>query len=300
MMKLGCCSTICGEINSPMFDTIEQTNANVDAKSSVANDDGDKSNASRLDVVRMLSPTPRLPLFSAKLFILAWIISTMALSISNSTHHSFWLAYLTHWGITCTAAYMVMSVISFVYLAKRPPVNQGTLEGGVGLLVKSTWALCAISIPSELMITILFWVLEFDGTVRYVSVMVHGGAYILLMIDAFILSRIPLRMRQFILSEMLAILYILWTVVHAYSGLGNPYVDTDEDKTDDAIYSTLAWKNNTTTAAIVSLGVVFIANPIIFLFCRALSRILPRRLCEVSDEQRSAKLHDEEEAVVVY
>jgi hypothetical protein len=61
-----------------MFDTIEQTNANVDAKSSVANDDdGDKSNASRLDVVRMLSPTPRLPLFSAKLFILAWIISTM-------------------------------------------------------------------------------------------------------------------------------------------------------------------------------------------------------------------------------
>jgi hypothetical protein len=55
---------------------------------------------------------------------------------------------------------MVMSVISFVYLAKRPPVNQGTLEGGVGLLVKSTWALCAISIPSELMITILFWVLS--------------------------------------------------------------------------------------------------------------------------------------------
>ena len=130
--------------------------------------------------------------------------------------------------------------------------------------------------------------------------MVHGGAYILLMIDAFILSRIPLRMRQFILSEMLAILYVLWTVVHAYSGLGNPYVDTDEDKTDDAIYSTLAWKNNTTTAAIVSLGVVFIANPVIFLFCRALSRILPRRLCEVSDDQGSTQLHDEEEAVVVY
>lgn len=140
----------------------------------------------------------------------------------------------------------------------------------------------------------------FDGTVRYVSVMVHGGAAILIMIDAFILSRIPLRMKQFILSELFAILYILWTVVHAYSGLGNPYVDTDEDKTDDAIYSTLAWKNNTTTAAIVSLGVVFIANPVIFLFCRALSRILPRRLCEVSDEQGSAKLHDDEEAVVVY
>lgn len=296
-MKSGCCSTICGEINSPMFDIAEQTNANIDDKSPLANDDDDdKSNASRLDVVAMLSPTPRLPILSAKVFMLAWIVSTMALSIKNSTHHSFWLAYLTHWGITFTAAYMLMSVISFVYLAKRPPENQG----GVGLLVKITWALCATAIPMELMITILFWILEFDGTVRYVSVMVHGGAAILIMIDAFILSRIPLRMKQFILSELFAILYILWTVVHAYSGLGNPYVDTDEDKTDDAIYSTLAWKNNTTTAAIVSLGVVFIANPVIFLFCRALSRILPRRLCEVSDEQGSAKLHDDEEAVVVY
>ena len=77
MMKPGCCSTICGEINSPMFDTVEQTNANADAKSSLANDD-DKSNASaRLDVVRMLSPTPRLPILSAKVFMLAWIVSTM-------------------------------------------------------------------------------------------------------------------------------------------------------------------------------------------------------------------------------
>jgi len=147
-----------------MFDTTEQTNANVDAKSSLAianDDDDDKSNSSRLDVVRMLSPTPRLPFISAKVFMLAWIVSTMALSISNSTHHSFWLAYLTHWGITFTVAYMTMSVISFVYLARRPPVNQG----GVELLVKITWALCAIAIPSEFMITILFWVLGL--TVQY-------------------------------------------------------------------------------------------------------------------------------------
>jgi len=63
-----------------MFDTTEQTNANVDAKSSLAianDDDDDKSNSSRLDVVRMLSPTPRLPFISAKVFMLAWIVSTM-------------------------------------------------------------------------------------------------------------------------------------------------------------------------------------------------------------------------------
>jgi len=62
-----------------MFDTVEQTNANADAKASLANgDDGDKSNLSaRLDVVAMLSPTPRLPILSAKVFMLAWIVSTM-------------------------------------------------------------------------------------------------------------------------------------------------------------------------------------------------------------------------------
>jgi len=61
-----------------MFDIAEQTNANIDDKSPLANDDDDdKSNASRLDVVAMLSPTPRLPILSAKVFMLAWIVSTM-------------------------------------------------------------------------------------------------------------------------------------------------------------------------------------------------------------------------------
>ena len=88
------------------------------------------------------------------------------------------------------------------------------------------------------MITILLWVLELDGTVEYVSVMVHGGGMVLIIIDGFLLGHLPLRMKQFILSEMFSFLYILWSVIHAFSGIGNPYAD-DGTQSDDAIYDSL-------------------------------------------------------------
>ena len=105
--------------------------------------------------------------------------------------------------------------------------------------------------------------------------MVHGGSMILMAIDGFLLSRIPIRMKQFILFESLAVLYISWSgeflgcwnvllicpmpyadslllmvlvfahtihlhikVIHAYSDIGNPYVP--EEQSDDAIYATVS------------------------------------------------------------
>ena len=127
-------------------------------------------------------------------------------------------------------------------------------------------ALFAIALPVEIMITILFWVLEFDGEVKYISVMVHGGGMALIVIDGFLLSRIPLRMKQFLLFQTFTILYLIWNVVHAYSGIGNPYND-GESQDDDAIYASLAWKNNTMGAAILSAGIVCVANPVLFLLC---------------------------------
>ena len=143
----------------------------------------------------------------------------------------------------------------------------------------------AIAVPAEVMITILYWVLEFDGTVEYVSVMVHGGGMVLIIIDGFFLSRLPLRMKQFILSEMFSFLYVLWNVIHGFSGIGNPYAD-DGTQSDDAIYDSLAWKNNNKSAMILSVGILLVGNPIIFLLCRAVSRLPPRRLCGEGEGQQ--------------
>lgn len=281
-MTRTCCATVRGEFKGPMFDLVEQSaSAPTEEDEAGVNlvDDTPRS----LDIVKTFSPHPRVPYIGVKISLAAWIVSVMPMSIMSTTYPSFWLAYVTHWGLVITTAYIILSALSAVYLAIRPPANPNELKGGVGVLIKSTWALFAIALPAEIVITILFWTLEYDADdgVAYVSVMVHGIAMVLIMIDGFVLSRIPLRMWQFILFETFAALYFLWNVIHAYSGIGNPYADGDTPtEDDDAIYGSIAWKNNTTAAVILVLGVLFAANPIIFMVCRTLSRLLPRRLCE--------------------
>ena len=282
-MTRNCCAAVRGEFKGPMFDLLEQS-ASAPTREDEAGVNVVDTTSRSLDIVKTFSPHPRVPYIGVKIiFIEAWIVSVMPMSITSYTYPSFWLAYGTNWGLVVTTAYIILSSLSAVYLVINPPANPDELKGGVGVLIKSTWALFAIALPAEIVITILFWTLEFDADdgVAYLSLMVHGIAMILIMIDGFVLSRIPLRMKQFILFELFTALYFLWNVIHAYSGIGNPYADGDTPtEDDDAIYGSIAWKNNTTAAVILVLGVLFAANPIIFMVCRTLSRLLPRRLCE--------------------
>ncbi|KAL3774702.1 hypothetical protein ACHAW5_003774 [Stephanodiscus triporus] len=283
-----CCAAVRGEFKGPMFDLVEHsasapmTAEEVDATSPVSVVD---NTPRRMDIVKSFSPHPCILHIGVKISLAAWIVSAMAMSIQDYTYQSFWLAYLTNWVIVVCSAYAILSAVSAVYLAIRPPASSAELEVGAGILIKSTWALLAIAAPAQVVVTILYWTLLFDADddVTYVKLMLHGIVMVLIMIDGFILSRIPLRMKQFILFESFAIVYVLWTVVHAYSGIGNPYADGETPtQDDDAIYSSLAWKNNTAGAAILSVIVLIVANPIIFMMCRALSRLLPRQLCEAN------------------
>ncbi|KAL3759861.1 hypothetical protein ACHAWU_007605 [Discostella pseudostelligera] len=226
-----------------------------------------------LDIVRTFSPRPLLLCITIKLFLAAWILAILTMSIDQATYPNFWLAYLTHWGLTVTAMYGVMSPICAIYLAYRPPItNLDTLSccgaggggGVVGCLIKTTWAYLAIVVPAEVMITILFWALEYESgdAISYVTVMVHGGTVILLFIDGFVVSRIPLRLKQFVFFETFSFLYLLWNVLRAY-----PSDVVSQD--DDAIYL---------SNIVLFLVVLLVANPIIFGICWWLSRLLPLRL----------------------
>jgi len=246
------------------------------------------SKAQRLDVERTFSPRPKRLNLTIKFFLFFLIVAVTVQSISQKTHPDFWLAYLTHWGVVFSLAYISTSVGSAVYLHLRPPANTGVLEGGLGLLLKTTWALFAIAFPAEIVITILFWLLEFDGNLKYVSVMVHGGFAALLLIDGLLLSRIPLRMKQLLLSQAFCFFYILWGGIHAYSGIGNPYKD-DGTQDDDAIYGSIAWKAKPIDTTILVVGVFFLVNPIVFLVCRLLSRLLPRRLVRGEENEQLFK-----------
>jgi hypothetical protein len=201
-----------------------------------------------------------------KIGLTGWIASVMARSIMRVQYPSFWLAYLTHWSLVIAAAYILMSTLSAVYLATQTHSKCAEFKGGTGVLINITWALLAAAAPMEVTVTILYWVLEFEGTFSYVSIMSHGGVMILVEIDGFVLSRVSLRMKQFVFFESFALVYCVWTLIHAYSGMGNPYAD-------DAIYDSIAWKNNMKPTVILIVVLLLVANPIIFFFCRLLSRI---------------------------
>ncbi|KAL7518710.1 hypothetical protein ACHAWX_003520 [Stephanocyclus meneghinianus] len=257
------------ELTSPMFDLIEPPK-----------NEGDTA-LCLIDVSKTFSPRPRCLSIAAKVFLTAWAIAIMALSIEQTQFESFWLAYLTHWGWTVTVAYFVFSLCTAFYWRNCEPDDDA--GGSCGILVKITWSLFAIALPAEVVICLLFWVLEFDGTVRYVSMMVHGVGIILIVIDGLIVNRIPLRMKQFFLFEGFSALYLLWSIAFSFSGLGNPYKESGAQD-DDAIYSSMRWKTDTASAVTVAALALLVANPIVFLLCRAVSRLPPRRLVDKSSD----------------
>ncbi|KAL3775079.1 hypothetical protein HJC23_013999 [Cyclotella cryptica] len=271
------CTNARRELTSPMFDLSEPA---VD----LASTEGGVLTSS-IDVSKTFCPRPRIPFIATKVFLSAWVIAMMALSIEQTQFESFWLAYLTHWGWTVTVAYFLSSLGTACYFSKCELADGAGRTSGV--LIKLTWGLLAIALPGEVVICLLFWFLEFDGTVRYVSLMLHGIGIVLIVIDGILINRIPLRIKQFFLFEAFSALYLVWNVAFSFSGLGNPYKESGAQD-DDAIYSSMRWKTNTSSAVTVAVLVLLVANPILFLLCRAMSRLLPMRL--IATETKSGEI----------
>ena len=115
--------------------------------------------------------------------------------------------------------------------------------------------------------------------------MLHGIGILLLLVDGLVINRVPIRMKQFYLFEAFSALYLLWNILFSVSELSNPYREAGFQD-DDSIYGSMKWKTNTTSAVVLAVLVLFVGNPIVFVLCRGLSRLLPRRLI-VDDELTS-------------
>lgn len=138
--------------------------------------------------------------------------------------------------------------------------------------------LFAICLPSQVIIALMYFALQFDGSVEYLSIIKHGAAIPLLLIDGFVVNRIPLRMKQFGLFQLFVTGYLAWSIACAYSGLTMP-------SGQETMYEWLDWKADIHSAILLSLFVLVIVNPAVFVGCRAASRLLPRRLQNKSDKR---------------
>lgn len=119
--------------------------------------------------------------------------------------------------------------------------------------------------------------------------MLHGVGSLLLIADGNIINRIPLRMKQIILFEALAFAYVVWSLIFSYSDLTNPWQEAGYQD-DDAIYPPLRWKTNTGMVIVLCVILMCVVNPIVFLICRWISRLLPKRLAEVEEKTGDVEL----------
>ena len=173
-----------------------------------------------LSVKKTFTPAPTFLLGAIKFALCAWNIEVIVHSIITNEYPNYWLIFLTHWQILAICVY---SVFSFLVHTKLLPVSQ---HGGRGnIITRLTWTFYTVGLNLGLIITLLYWFLEFDpskGFPKYIQVMTHGGVFILVLLDGMIINHTPIRLKQFFLLWPVCFLYIIWSIIHGYSPLGNP------------------------------------------------------------------------------
>jgi hypothetical protein len=101
---------------------------------------------------------------------------------------------------------------------------------------------------------------------------------ILIMMDGFVINRIPIRLKQIVFVYAYSLAYLVWSLIHFAADIGNPEtIDNDPDTNDDAIYGVLSWRDSPGGAAILCLILFFVGIPLIFVFVWAVSLWVPHR-----------------------
>merc|ERR1740139_1781949 len=133
------------------------------------------------------------------------------------------------------------------------------------------WFLYLWSVPNELIITLLYWTLDYpvkeDKSLQFHGVTNHGIIALLLLIDGNLIARIPLRIKHIAVMQIYSVLYLIWTIIHAFSGLGNG------NRKGDTLYEVIDWKNKTIATLITSILIVVVVVPIMFMLAWLLTLI---------------------------
>ena len=222
---------------------------------------------------------------AVKLVLFGATVGNFVWGFIDSEYPNFHMAYLSHWGLFYASLYMTFSVI----------LSLGCGKNG-SFLVQSAWILFSIAMVHEIMITTLYWLLLYDpdnDTLKYKDIVTHGGAAGMIFIDGLILNRTPIRLRHWYWTLFLSLLFVGWSLLQSYVVGRNPY-DNGDDRTDDAIYAPLGWKDDPGYAAMISSLTVFVASPIFHVTIWMISLPGRRYTDDMPQEEIGGVVHEED------
>lgn len=241
MTQKGCCGRLRAETKHGAFDQNEAILAQV------------------VNGPASFAPSGCWPLL-AKTILFGWTTSVMVDGLIDYDPISFYPAYLTNLSLIITVVYFLSSWLGTVQTTVLSSTESNT---SVTLWHKFIWALYALAAPAEIIVTVGYWGMEWDGSmavIGYRNIMVHGGVLLLVLFEGLFVNRIPLRLRHVAFLVFYLIGYLVWTIVHSVLEIGNP--STPED--DDTLYTVLQWKSDPLSTAKVAAIFMFILAPIAF------------------------------------
>ena len=215
---------------------------------------------------------------------LLWLWMTPTLIYLWTSHPSgaWFLGTLEHWSLLLSVVYATMSLVN----AHVRPTQPATLSEGVNTYLKIFWVTFEVAAHLEALSTFLFWTITIhiqeDGyKIDYATIALHGVALVAVCFDGMVLNRIPVRIKHYAFCLGADFIYVIWTIIHSVAGWSNGYDAPDTTAADagklapeeasNSIYLALNWNDETVQAVLVSLLVLFVIAPILYLFQWALS-----------------------------
>ena len=190
----------------------------------------------------------------------------------------FWLAYLSYWSFLAAILYLTLSCLWIVLV---PHPNNA--------LLKLTWVMYSLAATAQVLVTILYWSLDYDPAlgIRFGTLSAHGLIMLVVFVDGAIINRVPVRAKHCLAFSLYGVLFVLWSILHAVLGIGNPYRESgNPNEDDDAIYGVFSWNNNLVLALILSIVVVVVVSPILFLLVWSLSAYGTGKCCRLDGSRR--------------
>ena len=109
---------------------------------------------------------------------------------------------------------------------------------------------------------------EEEGDQRTVECyIIHGGFVILLLLEGLVLNRIPIRICHMKYSIRYIAMYMIWTLLYEYFGIGyiiNPNAIDDEDSISLYPYYYYNWYNNPIQTGIICCVILFLIIPTLY------------------------------------
>jgi hypothetical protein len=227
-----------------------------------------------IDIQKSFAPTSW-PALVWKLAATSLVCGTLIATWLDAEYPGFYLAYATYWSLLVATFYQLCSFWNSITAVRKhqEEIVSPTIDSA-SCFVRTTWALFAMAAHTEAMASILWWVFEYDPDqmqVTFYDVSPHLIVALTIWFDGLVVNRIPVRwMHWYGFVVPLEGAWIVWSVIHVYANVGNPYkTDTagaEDPQNDDSIYSgVFLWENNWLQSLAIAVVAIFGIGPIVFL-----------------------------------